>query len=82
MANTVYDNFYLSNEIEDQYKSHLDLQTFCTVDNALEGTAGMLRKINVYKATDGTEKLAMGAGNSYSSRVPHSACSEQIQVLR
>lgn len=24
MANTVYDNFYLSNEIEDQYKSHLD----------------------------------------------------------
>lgn len=89
MANTVYDNFYLSNEIEDQYKSHLDLQTFCTVDNALEGTAGMLRKINVYKATDGTEKLAMGAGNSksiggrlHSSRVPHSACSEQIQVLR
>ena len=51
MANTVYDNFYLSNEIEDQYKSHLDLQTFCTVDNALEGTAGMLRKINVYKAS-------------------------------
>ena len=47
MANTVYDNFYLSNEIEDQYKSHLDLQTFCTVDNTLEGTAGMLRKINV-----------------------------------
>ena len=66
MANTVYDNFYLSNEIEDQYKSHLDLQTFCTVDNALEGTAGMLRKINVYKATDGTEKLAMGAGNTNS----------------
>ena len=66
MANTVYDNFYLSNEIEDQYKSHLDLQTFCTVDNTLEGTAGMLRKINVYKATDGTEKLAMGVGNSKS----------------
>ena len=37
MANTVYDNFYLSNEIEDQYKSHLDLQTFCTVDNCRSG---------------------------------------------
>lgn len=33
MANTCYDNFFLSNEIEDQYQSHLDLQQFCTVDN-------------------------------------------------
>lgn len=28
MANTCYDNFFLSNEIEDQYQSHLDLQQF------------------------------------------------------
>lgn len=52
------DNFYLSNEIEDQFNSHLDLQQFCTIDNTLTGTAGMLRKIHVYKATNGTEKLA------------------------
>jgi hypothetical protein len=64
MANTVYDNFFLSNEIEDQYNSHLDLQQFCTVDNNLTGTAGMVRKIHVYKATDGTEKLTMGNGNT------------------
>ena len=69
MANTVYDNFVLSNEIEDQYNSHLDLQTFCTVDNSLVGTAGMLRKVNVYKATDGTEKLTMGSGNTKSIEV-------------
>ena len=69
MANTVYPNFYLSNEVEDQYKSHLDLQQFCTVDNNLVGTPGMIRKINVYKATDGTEKLAIGAGNSKSIEV-------------
>lgn len=82
MANTVYDNFYLSNEIEDQYKSHLDLQTFCTVDNALEGTAGMLRKINVYKATDGTEKLAMGAGNSKSIEVGFTPREYRIQLAQ
>ena len=69
MANTVYDNFYLSNEIEDQYNSHLDLQQFCTVDNSLEGTAGMTRKIHKYKATDGTEKLDKGEGNSKSIEV-------------
>lgn len=64
MAHKIYDNFYLSNEVEDQFNSHLDLQQFCTVDNSLVGTAGMKRKINVYKATAGTEKLKMGEGNT------------------
>lgn len=72
MANKVYDNFWLSNEIEDQYKSHLDLQQFCTVDNSLVGTAGMLRKVNVYSATDGTEKLAVTKGNTKSIEVTYS----------
>ena len=69
MANQVYDNFYLSNEVEDQYNSHLDLQQFCTVDNGLVGKAGMKRVINTYRATDGTEKLVMGAGNTKSIEV-------------
>lgn len=69
MAHKIYDNFYLSNEVEDQYESHLDLQQFCTVDNSLVGEPGMRRKINVYKATDGTEKLAMGQGNTKSIEV-------------
>ena len=71
MAHQIYDNFYLSNEVEDQFNSHLDLQQFCTIDRSLEGTAGMLRKINVYKATDGTEKLAMGEGNTKSIEVSY-----------
>jgi hypothetical protein len=69
MANTVYENFYLSNEVEDQFNSHLDLAQFCTVDKTLQGTAGMKRVINVYSATDGTEKLAKGVGNSKSISV-------------
>lgn len=79
MANKVYDNFYLSNEIEDQYNSHLDLQNFCTVDNSLEGTAGMIRKINVYKATNGTEKLDIGEGNTKSIEVSYSP--EEYKIL-
>lgn len=71
MANNVYDNFYLSNEVEDQFNSHLDLQQFCTVDKTLEGVAGMKRIINVYSATNGTEKLAMGVGNTKSISVSH-----------
>lgn len=79
MAHTIYDNFYLSNEIEDQYNSHIDLQQFCNVDNSLVGTAGMTRKINVYKATDGTEKLDMGKGNSKSIEVSYTA--EEYKIL-
>lgn len=79
MAHTIYDNFYLSNEVEDQFNSHLDLQTFCTVDSTLEGQPGMIRKINVYKATDGTEKLAMGEGNTKSIEV--SFTPEEYEIL-
>ena len=67
--NTVYENFFLSNEVEDQFNSHLDLAQFCTVDKSLQGTAGMKRVINVYSATDGTEKLAKGEGNTKSISV-------------
>ncbi len=79
MAHKIYDNFYLSNEIEDQYNSMLDLQTFCKVDNDLVGTAGMIRKINTYKATDGTEKLDMGQGNSKSIEVSYTP--EEYKIL-
>lgn len=71
MANTPYDNFYLSNEVEDQLASKLDLLRFCTHDPSLEGTAGMKRVINVYSATNGTEKLTQGQGNSKSIEVGH-----------
>lgn len=79
MINTVYENFYLSNEIEDQLNSHLDLQQFCTIDNTLTGVAGMKRKINVYRATDGTEKLGAGEGNTKSITVAFSP--EEYEIL-
>lgn len=80
--NKVYDNFFLSNEIEDQYKSHLDLQNFCTVDNTLTGQAGMKRKINVYSATDGTEKLKMKAGNTKAITVTYSPKEYEILLAQ
>ena len=76
---TIYDNFYLSNEVEDQFNSHLNLQQFCTVDNSLVGTAGMIRRINVYRATSGTEKLTMGQGNSKTIDVTYTP--EEYKIL-
>ena len=82
MAHKIYDNFYLSNEIEDQYNSHLNLQQFCTVDNSLVGTAGMKRKINVYSATNGTEKLKMGKGNTKTIEVSYAQKEYEILMAQ
>ena len=79
MAHVIYENFVLANEIEDQYNSHLDLMRFCTIDNSLVGTPGMVKKINVYRATDGTEKLTMGQGNSKSIEVSYTQ--EEYRIL-
>lgn len=71
MAHTIYENFFLSNTVEDQYNSHLKLQQFCTIDDTLVGTAGMKRVINAYRATNGTEKLGVGEGNTKSIEVSY-----------
>ena len=82
MANTPYPNYVLANEVEDQLNSLLDLQTFCTVDNTLTGTPGMTKKIVVYNATNGTEKLAKGAGNTKSIEVGHSEVEYKILMAQ
>lgn len=68
----VFPNFVLENQIEDQYNSHLELMRFCTVDNSLVGVAGDKKKIRVYRASDATEKLAMGEGNTKNIEVTYS----------
>lgn len=82
MAHKIYDNFYLSNEVEDQYNSHLDLMQFCTIDNSLVGEPGMKRKINVYTATNGTEKLGMGEGNTKSIEVSYAEKEYEILMAQ
>ena len=79
MANKPYENFVLANEIEDQYNSHLDLLRFCTIDNTLVGEAGMKKIIHVYSATNGTEKLTMGQGNSKS--IEASYTEKEFEIL-
>ena len=82
MANTVYENFFLSNTVEDQFNSHLDLQRFCVVDDTLAGTAGMKRIIHTYRATDGTEKLTIGQGNSKSIEVSYTPVEYEIALAQ
>jgi hypothetical protein len=63
MPNLVYENFYLANEVEDQYNSHLDLVPFFEVKNELEGQAGMDYIVHRYSASDSVADVQQGAGN-------------------
>lgn len=78
----VFPNEVLSNEIEDQYNSKLDLMRFCTIDNSLVGVAGDTKRIRVYHATDATEKLAMGEGNTKNIEVAYSDETRTIQMCQ
>lgn len=78
----IYDNFVLANEIEDQYNSKLDLVRFCTVDNSLVGVAGDRKVIHVYRASNGTEKLDMGEGNTKNIEVTYADEEYVIQLAQ
>lgn len=79
MANVPYSNFVLENKLEDQFATHLNLAQFCKVDTSLSGVAGMTKKINVYAATNGTEKLTLGKGNTKS--IEASVTSKDYEIL-
>lgn len=77
-----FPNFVLETTIEDQFNSHLDLMRFCTLDNSLVGVAGDKKKIRVYSATDGTEKLAMGEGNTKNIEVKYAEKEYEILMAQ
>ena len=64
MPNTVYANFVLENQIENQLVTKLDMSQFLTVDSSLTEQAGMTKHIHVYTGTGAAEDLLQGVGNS------------------
>lgn len=76
--NRPYDNFFLENEIKDQYNTHIDLVPFCTVDDELVGEPGMIIKKHVYSATDSVEKVTKGVGNKGESEADFTE--EQVEI--
>lgn len=60
---------FVSNEIEDTYLSHLDLNGFCTIDNNLQAVPGDKRRIIKYTPSGTAVDVAEGAGNQSSIAV-------------
>ena len=73
MANTIYANEIIANKVEDILSTHLDMNSFLTVDNSLAEAAGMKKIIHTYTASGNVEDLAMGAGNTGDIEVSYTA---------
>lgn len=82
MANKTYPNHVLANHFENQYATKLDLAQFCTIDDSLVGVPGDKVVINTYTATDGTEVLTMGQGNTKDIEVSYEPKEYPIELLQ
>jgi hypothetical protein len=63
MAIALYDNFVLENKMTDLVNSNVDVNSLFTLDNSLEGSAGLKKTINKYTYSGKVEKLAKGDGS-------------------
>lgn len=78
MAHQIYENFVLSNKINDILTTQVDINNYMTIDNSLTEAAGMKKKIITYNSTGNVEQLAMGQGNTESIEVTNSVSEYEV----
>ena len=64
MAHVMYENFILSNKLNDILTTAVNINNYLTVDTSMTQGAGMKKTVNTYTSTGDVEQLAMGAGNT------------------
>lgn len=69
MAHVLYENKVLENKMTDLVNTNIDVNALFTVDNSLEGEAGLKKVINKYTYTGEVEELAKGAKNTVKGSV-------------
>ena len=68
MANTVYANKVIEAKAKDLLTTQVNARSMMTIDNSLTATAGMTKTINTYTYSGVAEELAVGVGNTASTR--------------
>jgi hypothetical protein len=64
MAHKVYENFILSNKLNDILTTQVDINNYLTVDSTMTQDPGMKKTVNTYTSTGDVEALGMGEGNT------------------
>lgn len=79
MAHVMYENFILSNKINDILSTSLNINNYLTVDTSMTQGPGMKKTVNTYTSTGDVEALEMGQGNTQGIEV--SFTSAEYDVL-
>lgn len=79
MAHTAYENFILSNKINDILTTQVDLNNYLTIDTTMTEGPGMKKVVNTYTSTGDIEALGLGEGNS--GEIEVSFTSKEYDVL-
>lgn len=80
--NNYYDHEVLAVRTEDFYKSRLDLAPFCITDDTLQGVTGDIIKVRTYTATEGTEILGIGEGNTKEITASYGEKTKEIKLAQ
>jgi hypothetical protein len=78
MANKRYENFVLENKLKDQLETKLSMLDYVTVDDSLVESAGMTKKVNVYKASGAAQDVAEGEGNTESIEMSYTPAEYKV----
>ena len=68
MSNTVFSNKVIEAKAKDLLTTQVNARSMMTVDNSLTATSGMIKTINTYTYSGVAEELAVGVGNTASTR--------------
>lgn len=79
MAFVGYENYVLENKMTDLVNTNIDVNALFTVDNSLEGEAGLKKIINKYTYTGNVEKLGKGQKNTNKGAVSFVASEYEIE---
>lgn len=74
-----YENFVLENKMTDLVNTRVDVNSLFTVDNSLEGTAGLKKLVHKYTYTGKVEALEKGAKNETKGSVGYEAKEYEIK---
>lgn len=82
MANIVYPNKLVEAKAKDILDTIINARSLMTVDNSLEGSAGMIKTINTYTYNGTAEEVEAGSGNTTRSTISYVPNNYEVKLVQ
>jgi hypothetical protein len=82
MAHQIFENFILTNKLNDILTTKVDVNNYMTIDTSLTQSPGMVKVVNTYNSTGDVENLQMGEGNSQGIEVSFTPAEYTVETFQ